>query len=361
MVAVAVAFLVLQLVAYFAVVRGFRRRSARLALAIGLLGVLAYPPLTFASGLVAYDRLGTAGYVAVLLGAALAVGAAAATLHRWHPLAPPLVLIGAGWLLVVADGLAGFHLQFDTPFGYSPITAARFAGMGNLGFTLLMVTAIVLISAGWPLDRHVGLWPTPLPERAPDRVLVAGSSLAAVSVVVDGLPALGADLGGVLTMVPALAVLLLLMAGRRVRARTAIVVGAAALALVVVAALVDRTRPAADRTHLGRFAQQVLDGDAWLILHRKVDANLQVLSNPGVIAVVAAVVLAVVATWRRSEPFAQIRARVPGAQATVISAIIGAAVGFAANDSGIVVPGMMLAVLVPWFTFVAFEVEPASR
>jgi len=34
--------------------------------------------------------------------------------------------------------------------------------------------------------------------------------------------------------------------------------------------------------------------------------------------------------------------------------------GFGVNDSGIVVPGMMLAVLVPWFAHLAFALVPAT-
>jgi hypothetical protein len=64
--------------------------------------------------------------------------------------------------------------------------------------------------------------------------------------------------------------------------------------------------------------------------------------------------------WRRSAPFAEVRHRVPGVHAALVGASIGAVLGFGVNDSGIAVPGMMLAVLVPWFAHLAFALVPAA-
>ena len=139
---------------------------------------------------------------------------------------PPLVLAGATWLLLVVDGVRGGRLQLDTPFGYSPITAARFAGMGNLGFALLMVTAIVVATGAWPLWPGVGLAPSPRPARAPNLLLWLAAAGFVVSVAVDGVPTFGADVGGVLALLPALAVTWLLLAGVRVGVtRLAVLVG----------------------------------------------------------------------------------------------------------------------------------------
>jgi hypothetical protein len=177
---------------------------------------------------------------------------------------------------------------------------------------------------------------------------------------VDGLPSLGADLGGVLAMVPALAVCWFVLAGRRVSwPRVALLVIVAVVVVAGLAAL-DLRRAEADRTHVGRFAQRVLDGDAWMILERKVTANVHVMTNPGVVLVTVLGVVAVTLAWRRSAPFAEVRGRVPGVRAALLGTAIGAVLGFGVNDSGIVVPGMMLAVLVPWFAHLAFALVPSS-
>ena len=357
---VSVAFLLLQLVVYGATVLAFRRERSRPALHVGMLALLVFPALTFLSGPFRYDRLGVAGYATALVAAALAVALLVHVLLGRYVLVAPLAVVAATWVLLVVDAARQGAWQLDTPFGYSPITAARFAGMGNLGFALLTVTAIVLGAGLWPRWPGIGLAPEPRPERAPSALLALAGALFLTSVVVDGLPSLGADLGGVLAMVPALAVCWFVLAGRRVSwQRVALLV---IVAVVVVAgfAALDLRRAEADRTHVGRFAQRVLDGDAWMILERKVMANVHVLTNPGVVLVTVLGVAAATLAWRRSAPFAEVRERVPGVRAALLGAGIGAVLGFGVNDSGIVVPGMMLAVLVPWFAHLAFALVPAT-
>ena len=119
--------------------------------------------------------------------------------------------------------------------------------MGNLGFALLTVTAIVPSAAGlWPWWPGIGLAPEPLTRAGPERAPGAGRRAVLTSVVVDGLPSLGADLGGVLADGPLrAAVCWFVLAGRRVSwQRVALLV---IVAVVVVAGL-RRLRPAPRRS-----------------------------------------------------------------------------------------------------------------
>ncbi|MES6118732.1 hypothetical protein U6M47_12790, partial [Cutibacterium acnes] len=72
------------------------------------------------------------------------------------------------------------------------------------------------------------------------------------------------------------------------------VVGAAVAATAALAVL-DYLRPAEDRTHLGGFVQTVLDGGAWDVVGRKLEANLRILANnrPLTILAIAGVALVV--------------------------------------------------------------------
>ena len=59
-------------------------------------------------------------------------------------------------------------------------------------------------------------------------------------------------------------------------------------------AVLDWLRPAADRSHLGRFVEQVLTGEAWTVVSRKGQANLDILLRSPLawmlpVAIVAAV------------------------------------------------------------------------
>jgi hypothetical protein len=127
------------------------------------------------------------------------------------------------------------------------------------------------------------------------------------------------------------------------------VLGVAALAVVAVSALAiaDWSRPAADRTHLGRFVQQVLDGDGGHVIAHKAGANLSLLHNPVIVA--AALPLLIVVTTALAWPerlklhaLARAQREDPALRALLVSALATGLLGFAANDSGVIVPAVAL-------------------
>ena len=93
--------------------------------------------------------------------------------------------------------------------GYTALVAGRFYGFGNQAFSLFAVASI--LTAAWLAEY---------PLRAGRKALAAGivALIGAFAVAVDGLPAWGSDFGGVIAMVPAFAMLALMVAGRRVSA-----------------------------------------------------------------------------------------------------------------------------------------------
>ena len=223
--------------------------------------------------------------------ASLAAGSA----NRWRV---PLALVAAAWLLMVVDGVLAGRLQFDTPFGYSPITAARFAGMGNLGFALAHGHRHRAGTGGLAARGPVSACsPTRCPRRAPTALLGLAAAGFAVSVVVDGLPSFGADVGGVLALLPALAVTWLRpgrRAGRRGQA------GGGGRRRGGGRRGLRRLRPVAPariaRPTSGASPGELLDGDAGIIIERKISSNLHVIANVGVIVAVGP------RRWSRSSP-----------------------------------------------------------
>lgn len=391
------------------------RPRLRLPANVLALAVLAYPSLTFLSGLVRYAALGIVGYPLVLLGASALVAVAGTLLARrgatiaaktdalskadpsqtdaasakaavsgsrvggpWGLVA--LALVAVGWLVQVVDVLTGANLQLDTAFGYSPVVAGRFAGVGNQAFALLAATAVLLVGGGWAvLTAQYGVIRDGADGTsdaindatggetggqtggegggAGRRVLVgrwrwvalAGAAVVLVAtVVVDGAGVLGADVGGVLAAVPGFAVVLALLAGVRLGWRkVAVIVGLTVLVIGGFAA-VDLLRPADSRTHLGRFVAGLGSGDT-VVIERKVAANLSVLVSSAwtwLVPVVAAFLL----VWgvRRVGVLRRLRDRVPGLGAALAGLAVVGALGFALNDSGVAVPTMMAAVLVPY-------------
>lgn len=264
---------------------------------------------------------------------AIAVGVAALALSLGRGEREVLRPVGvvtafpAGVLLL--DLATGAHLQMSSVAGYSPLVAGRFAGIGNVAFGVLAGALLLALAA--------------LTRRA---AVVA--AVGAVAVVLDGAPPFGSDVGGVLALVPALVLLAMLLSGRRVSVTRLLAAGLAAVAVVTVFALADLSRAEADRTHLGRFAQDVVDGTAGTLVRRKADAVLDLLLLSPVTALLPLVVAAAVYLVLR--PPAPLRAaldRAPAWRAGLTAVGLASAVGFAVNDSGAAVPALALAVAIP--------------
>ena len=182
-----------------------------------------------------------------------------------------------------------------------------------------------------------------------------------VAVVAVGLPSLGSDVGGVLALVPAAAMVVALLAHWRVNAIRVALVGLATVALVGAFALLDLARPEDERTHLGRFVGRIADGDIGLILRRKLVANWSILTSSVWTLLLPLVVLGLVLVARRDDPIGKLRGRVVGVHAGLVGAGIAAVLGFALNDSGVAIPAMMLAIIVPWILWLLAVKPEASE
>ncbi len=239
--------------------------------------------------------------------------------------------IAAGFTagVLVLDLLTGAHLQMSSVAGYSPLVAGRFAGIGNVAFGVLAAAALLATAA---LTRR--LW----------AVAVVGVLVVAV----DGAPPWGSDVGGVLALVPAFALLALLLNGRRVTWLKLLGAGAAGALVVTAFALADWSRPAAERTHLGRFVQDVADGTAGTLLRRKAEAVLDLLfASPLTAALPLVVAAAAYLVVRPPSPLQQAFSAAPAWRAGLLALGLACAIGFAVNDSGAAVPALALVVALP--------------
>jgi hypothetical protein len=264
---------------------------------------------------------------------------------RWRRgvMAPVTIVAGITALTLGLDVLTGSHLQLNSPTGYSFLVGGRYYGFGNMAFAVF-ATSVLLAAAG--VAHHVArTWG----RRAAVAVVVA-AGLAAV--VLDGWPSWGADVGGVIAIVPGAAVAALMIAGRRVSLVRLGVFCAVGVAVITAIAVVDYLRPAADRTHLGVFVQQVIDGDAGPVLLRKLSAMLHSLSNVWVTALAICALLFLFLVLRRPTQYRasaldMAYSRAPALRAGLTSAMITAVVGCLVNDSGIQIPALALTVAIP--------------
>jgi hypothetical protein len=315
------------------------------------LAVLAVPSMIYLAGLLPYDAFVVATYGLVVLAAAFVASSLARAASSREPLVGPLVLCGLSIAVLVVDVALGAPLQINTMFGYSPIVAGRFAGFGNQAFAILTISTLVVATAGWEVwqRRSPGT-----PRSVRTAVLVA---FLAVVVVVDGAPMLGSDVGGVLASVPAFAVCALVLSGRRIRARVIVAIMAATVAVLAGFAALDLSRPADSRTHLGRFAARLLDGDAATILERKLQANLnQLTSTVWTFVIPAALAFFAYLAWRPNRMLRRIEARHPSFRAFEISGLTLGVTAWALNDSGVAIPAMMLTIALPYTAYLVLDV-----
>lgn len=368
---VTVAFIALQVLTYAVGVAALTRLPALRSWAHVLaLVALAVPTLAFLSALVPYADLGIAGYLVALFAAATALAGAALALATGlrrrtgaaGPLVAPLALVGLALAVLLGDvALLGGRMQIDTVFGYSPTVAGRFAGYGNLAFAMVAASALVVVTGAWGVTALVERRPAPTARR-PALGLVAVVLVGVV--VVDGHPSLGSDVGGVLALVPAFAVVGLTLSGARIGLRRGLVIGGGTVAVLALFAAVDLARSPESRTHLGRLVAGAFDsGSSGVItvIARKASANASILTS-SIWTLVISVALGSVAflLWRRQGIFGEVAGRVPGLRVCLVGALVAGGLGFALNDSGVAVPAMMLAVLLPYLTAVAVRAAPTS-
>jgi hypothetical protein len=253
-------------------------------------------------------------------------------------------------LFVVDLGLGG-RLQHSSVLGYSYFTAARFFGIGNGAFAVLAACGLIGASAVLDAGR---------PGR--DRSLTAACLLALI-VLIDGAPWLGADFGGLATLLSLVAgIAVVALWRRRVSWRRAVLVLAGAATVAAFAVGLDLLRPPDARTHVGRFVADIFSGDgaqSVATLARKATTNLRVLDSSvwtwlvPIAAVYAAILLTFAVRGRQLLPPRS--ARRVGFIATVAVGVVG----FALNDSGVVVAAGVAVYVGPYLTLLALDATPA--
>jgi hypothetical protein len=186
--------------------------------------------------------------------------------------------------------------------------------------------------------------------------------LFGITVLVDGAPQFGSDVGGAIALVPGLGIAWLLIAGRRPTLRTVLVAGVAGVVVLGLFLAADLARPEDSRTHLARLFEDVRSGGGQVFadaITRKIRTNLRVLGStiwtfvvPPALGLLAWLLLRPRWQWL-SETYPKVRAGLVGG-------LVMAVLGYAVNDSGIVIPAMMFAYLVPVAVVPLSEARPGA-
>lgn len=268
---------------------------------------------------------------------------------RWRPqgtrgcLATVGIVCGLTFVLLAGDLLlGGGRMTLLSVLGLLPLDGGRFHGFGNVPSAIFTASAFLLMIA----------LASPL--------LAGGRRRAAVAVVgVLGLATflvgawLGADGGGALAILPAVGYLVLAIAGVRLTWVRVVGIAAGTVLGFLAMAGVDWLRPDGDRTHLGRFFQQLLDGRAWGVIVRKLETNVDLLLGPERTALLVPVLLVAV-IWVLARPTRRMgRWLSPlfdayrGLRIGLIALVVALTVGFLLNDSGAAIPAVAALILAP--------------
>ncbi|MEY2477180.1 MAG: hypothetical protein QOG87_2495 [Actinomycetota bacterium] len=349
-------YVIVQVLLYlFAIFVLSRREGPGLAggpLRFVVLAAAAFPLATFVAR--AIPGTTSLGGASVLLLIALSLGIAAWALRsRRHPLSPLGWIMGATALVIVLDVATGSRLHTSSILGYSLQSAGRFHGIPNTTFAVL--TACTLLGCA----MHV--------QYAPRRreALIAVALAFLLVIVADGAPGLGDDAGGILALVPLFALTLYGFRGTKIRLRTLALIGVATAVALALAAGVDLLRPPEARTHLGRFAASLFDGNGSDVLGttilRKQAANFRILTKSVWTWVIpaAALFLLYVLVWERRG--SQLLPRGSAIRVGLIASLAGSMLGFATNDSGPVVIALFFVYIGPYLTLLALEQEPDAE
>ena len=302
------------------------------ALVVAGIAVAAVPISTFAANLVPWWRLPAPAlvFLAVLVVVVALVTAGAVRASRRHPVGGLRFVALVTVLVLGGDVLFGSRLQLGSVFGQNPVVGGRFYGFGNTSFALFGLAALVLVA--WVAG-----------SRWRSRRVMAGLALGLLGVflAIEALPTLGADFGGPPALLLGGLVVIATAAGVRLTVGRAVVAVLGAGALVGLVAWLDWRRPAASRTHLGEFVQTVVSGEAGAVIGRKLAQNLANLGSPPLLAISVATVVLVLVAWRTG--WRPVDAGVPVLRGAAVLAVVG----FAVNDSGLVIPAFVALVLAP--------------
>jgi hypothetical protein len=311
----------------------------------------ATPVSTFLVGLVPWWQ---PGHPLVALSAGIFVLAVAITAvallgpwRRWR--AGPMTFLMALTLFVIAqDVVHGSRLQFISLMGLQPVYGGRYFGQGNVGYALYATSALLLaaVLAGRLVDGG---------HRRLAALTVAIIGLGAV--VIDGFPSWGADGGGPIALLPAVAYLALNAAGLSLTWRRIVVIAGSTVVVVGGFAVLDYLRPPRYRTHLGDFVATLRNTGQLSGLQRIWTENWAMLTanwlNMSVGLLLLATMLVLVMPRLLGRPLQPLMTEVTFLGNGLSAMAVCWLLGFLANDSGTSIPPTGLLLVAPLLVVLA--------
>lgn len=257
--------------------------------------------------------------------------------RRFGPRVPVIFLGSVTSFVIIADQLIGAPASFTSFFGYSPIAAARFYGIGNEGAAVLfgaVIITIVMALDQWPHTRFVGAmkkWGIPL--------------IGFIVMFVSASPMLGANVGVAIWATAGFVLLWILANDKKITWKYVALIVALVVFVVGAFILVDKFG-GGQETHLARSVDSAEQGgivQLWDIVVRKIETNIRVLTHTNFVWILLAVIGYLgLMRWRPSGDFAETLRRNPRFADGMTAILIAGAVAYFSEDSGVVLPALMV-------------------
>lgn len=168
-----------------------------------------------------------------------------------------------------------------------------------------------------------------------------------------------------MALVPSLGLTLLMLSGKRLNLKF-LAAGAVAGVLAVGAFLaIDLSRPPDEQTHLARLYEDVRDRGFGVMtdtIERKVSANVRLFKTSLWTYFVPPALIAIALLMRRPrDRWERLDETYPRVRAGLVGGLVLAGLGFAVNDSGIVIPAVVLSFLVPLAIIVNLYIDSEPK
>lgn len=246
-----------------------------------------------------------AAMAALLTAVALAVG-------RGRPGHPVALVAGTGLALVVLDAAFGWPTGLTPLLGGSALEGVRFFGLGNPYAGIVLAGAVLVAALVRP-------W--------------AGVALLVGAALIAGLPFVGADLGGGLTLFAAAAVWYSLRVRRRF-GQAEVLLTAAVVAVGLALLVAAHTVLPSGATHVTGAVEGAGPGDLLEVLLRRLRLNLEATSAvPAAWLAVLGLPAWLVVAWRRPGRFREPLERDEAWRQGAAALAVGGMLGYVLNDS----------------------------
>ncbi len=342
-------------VALFVFLRKMNRLYRQMAIYL-VLFAMTIPLSFYLASLVIGVRLPSNLFFPVALLVAAAITTVAFFLRRFDKLVPMIFICGLtlAWLLI--DLLTGSRAIINTVlFGYSPIIAGRFYGIGNEAMSIFLISSLLFIAFIYEDFTAVindKKW-----------ILI---SICVFLVFMIGFPRFGADIGGTITTAIAYFVTLWWLFNKKIRVTKIIAALLILTMLLGVFVVADLYRSEENRTHIGQTALRIKD-DGFnalsQILKRKVGTNFRIMrTSLWSLLVFVIIGLLVFLSFYPQSSLKMLETDYPSIMLGLKGAYVGAILGFLTNDSGVVIPALMLVFVVSTiFYLLLTDITPSAN